>query len=85
MLCELYNSESFFMIHYCIFMIKMWCSAVCSAVMNSPDKWETKFVSMWNMNSEFYVTAFQDFLGQMFCTLGEIVGSQGSRLEKSIV
>uniref|UniRef100_A0A8C0HRX6 Copine 8 n=1 Tax=Buteo japonicus TaxID=224669 RepID=A0A8C0HRX6_9AVES len=33
----------------------------------------------------FYVTAFQDFLGQMFCTLGEIVGSQGSRLEKSIV
>uniref|UniRef100_A0A8C5TLK3 Copine 8 n=1 Tax=Malurus cyaneus samueli TaxID=2593467 RepID=A0A8C5TLK3_9PASS len=26
-----------------------------------------------------------DFLGQMFCTLGEIVGSQGSRLEKSIV
>uniref|UniRef100_A0A8D2P292 Copine 8 n=1 Tax=Zosterops lateralis melanops TaxID=1220523 RepID=A0A8D2P292_ZOSLA len=25
-----------------------------------------------------------DFLGQMFCTLGEIVGSQGSRLEKSI-
>ncbi|KAL8221026.1 UNVERIFIED_CONTAM: Copine-8, partial [Gekko kuhli] len=26
-----------------------------------------------------------DFLGQVFCTLGEIVGSQGSRLEKSIV
>ncbi|XP_071589978.1 copine-8 isoform X4 [Heliangelus exortis] len=26
-----------------------------------------------------------DFLGQMFCTLGEIVGSQGSRLEKPIV
>ncbi|XP_015707208.1 copine-8 isoform X3 [Coturnix japonica] len=25
-----------------------------------------------------------DFLGQMFCTLGEIVGSQGSRLEKPI-
>ncbi|XP_050792151.1 copine-8 isoform X3 [Gopherus flavomarginatus] len=26
-----------------------------------------------------------DFLGQVFCTLGEIVGSQGSRLEKAIV
>uniref|UniRef100_A0A2K6KCK4 Copine 8 n=1 Tax=Rhinopithecus bieti TaxID=61621 RepID=A0A2K6KCK4_RHIBE len=26
-----------------------------------------------------------DFLGQVFCTLGEIVGSQGSRLEKPIV
>ncbi|OXB81034.1 UNVERIFIED_CONTAM: hypothetical protein H355_004954 [Colinus virginianus] len=30
------------------------------------------------------VDTFQDFLGQMFCTLGEIVGSQGSRLEKPI-
>ncbi|KAM8975399.1 copine-5 isoform 1-T1 [Pelodytes ibericus] len=26
----------------------------------------------------------QDFLGQCFCTLGEIVGSSGSRLEKSL-
>ncbi|XP_078276009.1 copine-8 isoform X3 [Rhinoraja longicauda] len=26
-----------------------------------------------------------DFLGQVFCTLGEIVGSQGSRLEKPLV
>lgn len=26
----------------------------------------------------------QDFLGQAFCTLGEIVGSPGSRLEKSL-
>ncbi|XP_038605281.1 copine-5 isoform X1 [Tachyglossus aculeatus] len=27
----------------------------------------------------------QDFLGQVFCTLGEIVGSPGSRLEKPLV
>ncbi|KAG8142787.1 hypothetical protein E2320_005981 [Naja naja] len=27
----------------------------------------------------------QDFLGQVFCTLGEIVGSQGSRLEKPVM
>lgn len=26
----------------------------------------------------------QDFLGQAFCTLGEIVGSSGSRLEKPL-
>lgn len=26
----------------------------------------------------------QDFLGQAFCTLGEIVGSLGSRLEKPL-
>lgn len=26
----------------------------------------------------------QDFLGQAFCTLGEIVGSAGSRLEKPL-
>uniref|UniRef100_A0A8C1ZCW3 Copine VIII n=1 Tax=Cyprinus carpio TaxID=7962 RepID=A0A8C1ZCW3_CYPCA len=28
---------------------------------------------------------FQDFLGQMYCTLGELVGSQGSRMERSLV
>uniref|UniRef100_A0A671LG39 Copine VIII n=1 Tax=Sinocyclocheilus anshuiensis TaxID=1608454 RepID=A0A671LG39_9TELE len=27
----------------------------------------------------------QDFLGQMYCTLGEVVGSQGSRMERSLV
>lgn len=27
---------------------------------------------------------FQDFLGQTFCTLGEIVGSPASRLEKPL-
>ncbi|KAI2648092.1 Copine-8 [Labeo rohita] len=26
-----------------------------------------------------------DFLGQMYCTLGEVVGSQGSRMERSLV
>ncbi|CAL1606073.1 unnamed protein product [Knipowitschia caucasica] len=29
-------------------------------------------------------TDFNDFLGQVFCTLGEIVGSPGSRLEKPL-
>eukprot|EP00064_Thunnus_orientalis_P007101 superscaffoldBa00000770_g7120 len=26
----------------------------------------------------------EDFLGQMFCTLGEIIGSTGSRLERTL-
>lgn len=32
----------------------------------------------------FCILDVQDFLGQAFCTLGEIVGSPGSRLEKSL-
>lgn len=32
----------------------------------------------------FYTPDVQDFLGQAFCTLGEIVGSPGSRLEKPL-
>lgn len=32
----------------------------------------------------FCILDMQDFLGQAFCTLGEIVGSPGSRLEKSL-
>uniref|UniRef100_A0A671W9R3 Copine Vb n=1 Tax=Sparus aurata TaxID=8175 RepID=A0A671W9R3_SPAAU len=31
-----------------------------------------------------FLPSFQDFLGQMFCTLGEIVGSPASRLEKPL-
>uniref|UniRef100_A0A674E9H5 Copine family member 9 n=1 Tax=Salmo trutta TaxID=8032 RepID=A0A674E9H5_SALTR len=30
------------------------------------------------------ISKFQDFLGQTFCTLGEIIGSTGGRLEKSL-
>uniref|UniRef100_A0A671TX30 Copine VIII n=1 Tax=Sparus aurata TaxID=8175 RepID=A0A671TX30_SPAAU len=33
----------------------------------------------------FLVCFLQDFLGQAFCTLGEIVGSLGSRLEKPLI
>lgn len=32
----------------------------------------------------FCSPGMQDFLGQAFCTLGEIVGSPGSRLEKPL-
>jgi hypothetical protein len=32
----------------------------------------------------FWFLGLQDFLGQAFCTLGEIVGSSGSRLEKPL-
>lgn len=32
----------------------------------------------------FCTLDMQDFLGQAFCTLGEIVGSPGSRLEKPL-
>lgn len=31
-----------------------------------------------------FLSSLQDFLGQMFCTLGEIVGSPASRLEKPL-
>lgn len=31
-----------------------------------------------------FCPGMQDFLGQAFCTLGEIVGSSGSRLEKPL-
>uniref|UniRef100_A0A8C7JUB7 Copine-8 n=3 Tax=Oncorhynchus TaxID=8016 RepID=A0A8C7JUB7_ONCKI len=30
------------------------------------------------------ISKHQDFLGQMFCTLGEIIGSTGSRLERTL-
>uniref|UniRef100_A0A8C4ISM8 Copine family member 9 n=1 Tax=Dicentrarchus labrax TaxID=13489 RepID=A0A8C4ISM8_DICLA len=30
------------------------------------------------------VSSVKDFLGQMFCTLGEIIGSAGSRLERTL-
>lgn len=36
----------------------------------------------WDRRSD--TVAPQDFLGQAFCTLGEIVGSAGSRLEKPL-
>lgn len=38
--------------------------------------------------SEYVCASFvclQDFLGQAFCTLGEIVGSLGGRLEKPLM
>lgn len=37
--------------------------------------------------ADFCLSVFhsQDFLGQAFCTLGEIVGSLGSRLEKPLM
>lgn len=36
-------------------------------------------------DTALFCTLMQDFLGQAFCTLGEIVGSPGSRLEKPLV
>ncbi|XP_069621098.1 copine-8 isoform X2 [Ranitomeya imitator] len=39
---------------------------------------------LYDVDSKSPNLAKHDFLGQMFCTLGEIVGSQGSRLEKSV-
>uniref|UniRef100_F6RFV3 Copine 8 n=1 Tax=Bos taurus TaxID=9913 RepID=F6RFV3_BOVIN len=40
---------------------------------------------LYDVDSKSPNLSKHDFLGQVFCTLGEIVGSQGSRLEKSIV
>nr|XP_033814546.1 copine-8 isoform X3 [Geotrypetes seraphini] len=39
----------------------------------------------YDVDSKSHNLSKHDFLGQVFCTLGEIVGSQGSRLEKSVV
>uniref|UniRef100_A0A6I8SQF0 Copine VIII n=1 Tax=Xenopus tropicalis TaxID=8364 RepID=A0A6I8SQF0_XENTR len=39
---------------------------------------------LYDVDSKSPNLAKHDFLGQMFCTLGEIVGSQGSRLEKIV-
>uniref|UniRef100_A0A674J9M3 Copine 8 n=1 Tax=Terrapene triunguis TaxID=2587831 RepID=A0A674J9M3_9SAUR len=39
---------------------------------------------LYDVDSKSPNLSKHDFLGQVFCTLGEIVGSQGSRLEKAI-
>ena len=41
-------------------------------------------VSLEGDSGLFCTLDVQDFLGQAFCTLGELVGSPGSRLEKSL-
>ncbi|XP_067915113.1 copine-8 isoform X1 [Heterodontus francisci] len=40
---------------------------------------------LYDVDSKSSNLSEHDFLGQAFCTLGEIVGSQGSRLEKPLV
>ncbi|KAM3833391.1 copine-8 isoform 1-T1 [Vipera latastei] len=40
---------------------------------------------LYDVDSKSPNLSKHDFLGQVFCTLGEIVGSQGSRLEKPVV
>ncbi|XP_055510598.1 copine-5-like isoform X1 [Leucoraja erinacea] len=39
---------------------------------------------LYDVDSKSLDLSKHDFLGQIFCTLGEIVGSPGSRLEKSL-
>ncbi|XP_059806392.1 copine-5-like isoform X1 [Hypanus sabinus] len=39
---------------------------------------------LYDVDSKSLDLSKHDFLGQMFCTLGEIVGSPGSRLEKPL-
>lgn len=41
-------------------------------------------VTVENLNVSFLPNRSQDFLGQAFCTLGEIFGSLGCRLEKPL-
>ncbi|XP_067913311.1 copine-8-like isoform X4 [Heterodontus francisci] len=40
---------------------------------------------LYDVDSKSPDLSKHDFLGQMFCTLGEIVGSSGSRLEKPLI
>lgn len=46
--------------------------------------WNPKSSSFPPFFVHFLLHFLQDFLGQMFCTLGEIVGSPASRLEKPL-
>ncbi|KAJ8369658.1 hypothetical protein SKAU_G00096860 [Synaphobranchus kaupii] len=39
---------------------------------------------VYNVDSRSSNISKHDFLGQTFCTLGEIIGSTGSRLEKTL-
>uniref|UniRef100_A0A3Q2Z3B2 Copine VIII n=1 Tax=Hippocampus comes TaxID=109280 RepID=A0A3Q2Z3B2_HIPCM len=49
-------------------------------------KWDFFFFFFYDMLIMFWFSLpMQDFLGQAFCTLGEIVGSLGSRLEKALM
>lgn len=75
---------------YPIFYHKQWFnkvsksdySLVCSSyVPTCPPSFPlSSFLSFFSS----FLPSFQDFLGQMFCTLGEIVGSPASRLEKPL-
>uniref|UniRef100_A0A8C2C000 Copine VIII n=1 Tax=Cyprinus carpio TaxID=7962 RepID=A0A8C2C000_CYPCA len=40
---------------------------------------------LYDLDSKSENLSKHDFLGQMYCTLGEVVGSQGSRMERSLV
>uniref|UniRef100_A0A8C1WS69 Copine VIII n=1 Tax=Cyprinus carpio TaxID=7962 RepID=A0A8C1WS69_CYPCA len=40
---------------------------------------------LYDLDSKSENLSKHDFLGQMYCTLGELVGSQGSRMERSLV
>lgn len=42
------------------------------------------FPNLCLASSHFMLPPWQDFLGQVYCTLGEIVGSPASRLEKPL-
>uniref|UniRef100_A0A672QBD4 Copine-8-like n=1 Tax=Sinocyclocheilus grahami TaxID=75366 RepID=A0A672QBD4_SINGR len=39
---------------------------------------------LYDLDSKSENLSKHDFLGQMYCTLGEVVGSQGSRMERSL-
>ncbi|XP_034000100.1 copine-8-like [Trematomus bernacchii] len=39
---------------------------------------------VYNVDTRSSNLSKHDFLGQMFCTLGEIIGSTGSRLERTL-
>lgn len=49
------------------------------------EKRENVRFDLYDVDSKSPYLSKHDFLGQVLCTLGEIVGSQGSCLEKPIV
>lgn len=63
---------------FCRFMI-VNCGEFCVS------EWQQclLFFIIFNSFTSLSLT-LQDFLGQAYCTLGEVVGSQGSRLEKAL-
>ena len=56
----------------------------CVSFLSVGHVWKTKMNDFFFFFKNPPSSTFQDFLGQAYCTLGEVVGSLGSRSEKPL-